>query len=167
MERKSSGTLPHLIEKFSGILSIVSGVALTFVMVMTVLDVLGRAFGHSILGTYEVIGLTGAFIIGFSMPFTSVTGSHVFMEFLIEKFPISARNAMNGATRIICIILFGVIGINLFQVAAEFGKAGEVSPTLSIPVYPFAYTLGICCFLECLVLITNLMRIFKGKGEGA
>ncbi len=42
-------------------------------------------------------------------------------------------------------------------------RTGEVSMTLRMPEYPIAYGIGVCCFIECLVLATDLF--LKKEGE--
>lgn len=152
------------VSKISELLSIVSGVAATFVMLLTVVDVLGRAVKYPVVGSYEVIGLTGAILIGFGMPFTTTSGSHVFMKILVDKLPRRIATAMNIATRVLCIVLFAIAGVNVFRFGAELARAGEVSPTLKVPVYPFTYIFGICCFLQCLVFAFAIFRHFEKEG---
>lgn len=152
------------VEKVSEIYSVVASAAVTFIMVFTVLDVLGRSVGHPILGTYEVVALTGAVVVGFSMPLTTATGTHVFMEFLIERLSPAAANAMNVITRLVCVALFAVIGVNVYRFAGELATAREVSTTLKIPIYPFAYLFGTCCFLHCFVFLAAVARIVMARG---
>lgn len=166
MGGRASMALSQVIERVSKIMAIVSGVALTFVMVMTVLDVSGRTIGHPILGTYEIIAFAGTFLIGCSMALTSVSGSHVYMEFLVDRLPGGTRKVFNIVTKIICLMLFAVISVNLFKFAAELRRAGEVSATLNIPVYPFAYVFGVCCSIQCVVFVAAALRIWNSKGEG-
>src|SRR3990170_3705191 len=120
----------------SKILSFIAGIALTFMMLLTVADVLLRAGGHPIIGTYEIVALLLALVIGFGIPQVSMDRGHVYMEFLLEKFSKRGRNAMNILTRVLCLILFAFIGTNLFNVAAKFHASGEVSPTIQLPFYP-------------------------------
>lgn len=152
------------VSKVSESLSVVSGVAATCVMLLTVVDVLGRAVNHPIVGSYEMIALMGAILIGFSMPYTTTSGSHVFMEMLIKKLPKQVATGMNVATRLLCIALFAVAGVNVFRFARELALAGEVSPTLKIPIYPFTYIFGICCFLQCLVFVFAIVSYFEKEG---
>ena len=151
--------------KISKILSAVAGIALTAMMCLTVADVVGRAGGHPILGTYEIVGLLGVVTIGFAVPFTSWKRRHVYMEFLIEKLSPRGRDVLNVGTRVLCIALFILMGINLFQVAAEFRAAGEVSITRNIPIYPVAFAAGVCCFIECIVFLCDIAKILGGKYE--
>jgi hypothetical protein len=58
-----------------------------------------------------------------------------------------------------------IIGSNLINLGVALSKAEEVSSTLEIPFYPLIYGLGICCFVECLVLFCDIMKAFGGRYE--
>ena len=67
------------------VLSIIGGTALSLMMFMTVADVIMRAGGHPILGTYEMVALMLAIVIGFTIPMVSLDRGHVYMEIVLEK----------------------------------------------------------------------------------
>jgi len=157
--------LTRFLSRISKILNIIGGSALTFMMFLTVADVGLRALGHPILGTYEIVGLALALVIGFGIPRVSMDRGHVFMEFVVEKLPKNWKMIMNTFTRILCIILFILIGYNLFSVGNEFHMSGEVSPTLKLPFLPVAYGVGVCCFIEVLVFVNDIIRIWRGQYE--
>ena len=157
--------LDKFLNAVSKVLNIIGGSALTFMMFLTVADVAMRAAGHPILGTYEIVGLALALVIGFGIPKVSMDRGHVYMEFLVEKMPPHWKNIFNTFTRILCIILFIIIGYNLFSVGNEFHTSGEVSPTLKLPFFPVAYGVGICCFIEILVFINEIIKIWRGQYE--
>ena len=157
---------PTAILRFiSKLLNTIAGVAVTFMMLLTVADVLLRASGRPIIGTFEIVSLMLALVIGFGIPEVSLDRGHVYMDFLLEKFSKKGRNVMNTFTRLLCLILFGVIGVNLFNVGARFHASGEVSPTIMIPFYPVAYGVAVCCLLECCVFIFDIVRIWRGQYE--
>ena len=157
--------LSRFLSRISKILNIIGGSALTFMMFLTVADVGLRALGHPILGTYEIVGLALALVIGFGIPRVSMDRGHVFMEFVVEKLPKNWKMIMNTFTRVLCIILFILIGYNLFSVGNEFHMSGEVSPTLKLPFFPVAYGVGVCCFIEVLVFVNDIIRIWRGQYE--
>ena len=146
-------------------LNFIAGIAVTLMMLMTVADVLLRAGGHPIIGTYEIVALLLALVIGFGIPQVSLDRGHVYMEFLLEKLSKRGKNMMNTFTRILCLILFAFIGYNLFNVGARFHASGEVSPTIKLPFYPVAYGVAVCCLLECCVFIFDIVRIWRGEYE--
>ena len=140
----------------SRMMYIVSGIALAGSMFLTSTDVLLRSFKSPIIGTYEVVGLLGAITIGFSIPQTTRLNGHVMMDFVTSRLPHGLEGILHSATRILGIILFGIIGSNLMAFGSDFRRVGEVTPTLQIPLYPAAYGIAFCCLVECLVLIVQL-----------
>lgn len=154
-----------ILQRLSKFLSIIAGIGLTIMMLLTVADIIMRTFGHPILGTYEVVSLLLAIVIGFTIPQVSLDRAHIYMEILLDNLPKGGKAVMNTITRLLCIILFVAMGYNLFMTGNEFLASGEVSSTLWIPQYPFAYGLGFCCFIECLVFAVDIMKIWGGGYE--
>jgi TRAP-type C4-dicarboxylate transport system permease small subunit len=72
----------NILQRVSKVLNIVGGTALTFMMFLTVTDVLMRAGGRPILGTYEMVALSLALVIGFSIPKVSLDRGNVYMEII-------------------------------------------------------------------------------------
>jgi TRAP-type C4-dicarboxylate transport system permease small subunit len=147
------------------VLNVIASAALTFMMFLTVADILMRAFGHPLVGTYEIVSLALALVIGFGIPPVSMDRGHVFMEILLEKLSPRGKAIMNTATRIVCIILFALIAYNLFSIGSEFHSSGEVSPTIKLPFFPVAYAVGVCCYIECLVFVRDIVKIWRGQYE--
>lgn len=147
------------------ILNYIGSAALTFMMLLTVADVTMRAFGHPIIGTYEVVALALALVVGFTIPKVSYEKGHVFMEVVVERLTPKRRDMLNTFTRVLCFFLFLFIGYNLFGAGNEFRTSGEVSPTIQLPFYPIAYGVGVCCFIECLVFVNDIVRIWRGQYE--
>jgi TRAP-type C4-dicarboxylate transport system permease small subunit len=157
--------LMGIVLRISKLINTIAGIALTFIMFLTVSDIILRFFRRPIVGTYELVAFSGAVVIGFSVPFTSWMRGHVYTDFLILSFSQKTRNVFNIVTRCSGIWLFIMIGWNLIKYGMDLYKAGEVSPTLTMPFYPVAYGLGISCFIQCLVLLCDILKIFGGKYE--
>jgi len=147
------------------ILSYIGGAALTFMMLLTVADVILRAGGRPILGTYEIVSFSLAIVIGFTIPKVSLDRGHVFMEIVLDKVSKDSKAILNTFTRLLCLILFAIVGYNLFLIGNELITSGEVSSTLKLPFYPIAYGVGVCCFIECFVFIFDIAKIWRGEYE--
>jgi TRAP-type C4-dicarboxylate transport system permease small subunit len=159
------GNAFNVLKFVSKVLNSIAGIAVTVMMLLTVADVLLRAGGHPIIGTFEIVALLLALVIGFGIPQVSLDKGHVYMEVLLEKLSKRAKNVMNTFTRVLCLGLFAFIGVNLFNVGARFHSSGEVSATIKIPFYPVAYGVAVCCLLECCVFIFDIVRIWRGDYE--
>jgi len=154
-------------EKISRLMNIISYTALTFIMLLTVADVIMRTgwIRQPIIGTFEIVGMVGAIVIGFGTPLTSWVRGLVYVDVCVNKLPGWGKNFMNILTRVIGIIIFIVIGYNLFGYATDLLVSGEVTPTRQIPFYPVVYGLAIACFVQCLVLIADIIKVIGGKYE--
>ena len=155
----------NFIKGISRFLNVIAGMSLTFLMLLTISDVFMRFFKKPITGTYELVGFSGAVVIGFSLPLTSWMRGHIFVDFFILKLSKKVQEIFNIATRCIVIVLFSLIGWNLFKYAADLHRSGEVSLTLQFPFYPIAYGVGIACFIQCLIMFCDIIKIFGGEYE--
>jgi TRAP-type C4-dicarboxylate transport system permease small subunit len=81
------------------------------------------------------------------------------------KFPQRTRKIFNIVTKCLGIGLFLLIGWNLIILGIDLRKTGQVSQVLRMPFYPVAYGVGICSFLQCLVLLCDIVKILGGKNE--
>ena len=146
-------------------INVIAGISLTFLMLLTIGDVILRFFKMPIVGTYELVAFAGAVVIGFSLPLTSWVRGHIFVDFFIIKFSKQVQNVFNIGTRCLVFVLFFLMGWNLFRYAVDLQKSGEVSLTLQMPFYPITFGVGICCFIQCLVMICDIVKILGGEYE--
>jgi TRAP-type C4-dicarboxylate transport system permease small subunit len=155
--------LLQIVSRINKPLTIIAGSALAFVILITVADVILRSFGSPIIGTYELVCFSGAVVIGFSIPLTSWAKGHIQMDFLIMKFPKRTRKIFNIFTKCLGIGLFLLIGWNIIILGNDLRVTREVSVVLRVPFYPVAYGIGIASFLQCLVLLCDIVKILGGK----
>jgi TRAP-type C4-dicarboxylate transport system permease small subunit len=154
-----------VVQRFSKMINVIAEVTLTLMMLLTVADVILRSFKKPIVGTYELVSFSGAVVIGFSVPLTSWMRGHVSVDIITSRFSRKVRDIFNIATRCLVIGLFLLIGSNLIKYGMDLHKAKEVSLTLEIPFYPVAYGVGICCFVQCLVMFCDILKISGGSYE--
>jgi TRAP-type C4-dicarboxylate transport system permease small subunit len=153
------------VKSLSRFINIIAGVSLVFLMSLTLADVVLRSLKMPIPGTYELVALSSAVVIGFSLPFTSWMRGHIYVDFVLVKCSKGVRDGLNLATRLLVLILFLLIGWNLIRYGIALHRSGEVSLTLNMPFYPIAYGLGICSFIQCLVMFCDMVKIVGGRYE--
>jgi len=83
------------------------------------------------------------------------------MDFLTGKLPEGARKVFGCITKCLGLATFIIISWKLFLYGNALFRAGEVSPTLRMPIYYIAYAIGFCCLVECLILFYELLRTLK------
>ncbi len=154
--------LNSIVGSVSGVMYIIAGVALCSMVALTVSDVILRAFKAPIVGTYDIVGLLGAIMVGFAIPQTSRAKGHVAMDFLEGRLPGGIDLTFHVITRILGILLFLIIGWQLWLQGADYLRIGEVTLTVHLPQWPVCFGMAICCFFECVVL---LLDIFQPKQQ--
>ncbi len=157
--------LRWFISKFNGYMSVIAGVTLMCVMLLTVVDVILRYFGYPITGVYDYVALGGAIIIGFSVPYAAQQRVHVFMEMLHQVHSRITKQILDAATRTIAFAISLVIAWNLVKLGTGFRVTGEASLTVQVPYYPIAIGLGICFFLQTLVFAAQIFEVFSGGSD--
>jgi TRAP-type C4-dicarboxylate transport system permease small subunit len=151
--------------RLTRLINAIAGASLAFIMFLTVADIILRTLRRPIVGTFEVVAFSGAVVIGFSVPYTTWMRGHVYTDFLLLRFSQKVRKIVNVSTKCLGIGIFFLIGWNLIRYGLDLRQSGEVSPTLTLPFYPVAYGLGMSCFVQCLVLGCDILKIFGGKYE--
>src|SRR5437763_1658828 len=92
------------------VMEMVGGAVLTFMMLITVMDVILRYLGKPITGTYELVYLGGAVVIAFAMPRTSWDGGNVNVDFVLVALSQRSRKVAVAGTRILGIAFFALLG---------------------------------------------------------
>ena len=106
-------------------MQMIGGIALTFMITLTTADVILRAFGRPIQGTYEIVAICGGIVIGFTTPFTSWMRGHISVDLLTKKLPEKRRNLFNIITRCVGIGLFLMVSWNVVKIGTSFRIGGR------------------------------------------
>jgi len=138
--------------------NVLAGTAVVAMMLLTCADVILRLFRHPVPGTYEIVGFLGTVVISFSLAYTSLEKGHIAVELLIEKLPRRIQTGVESVTSFIGGALFALIAWQSIAYAADLKHSGEVSVTLTMPIYPFIYGIAIGSGLLCLVLLVECLR---------
>ncbi len=142
-----------------------AGVALTAMVFLTGADVLMRYFYRPIVGTYEIVSLLGALMVGFSLPQASRIQAHLLMDFVTGKLPPGVQKLFWIITRLLALVLFIIIAWNLWLLGDDFRRVSEGTLTLAFPLCPVAYAIAISCCVEVVVLFLELVEGNQQEAE--
>ena len=136
----------------------VAGSAVVIMMLLTCTDVLLRLFRRPVPGAYEIVGFLGTVVIAFSLAYTSLEKGHIAVEILVEKLPRWMQAGIDTIVSLIGSVLFALITWQSMAYAADLKQSGEISVTLTMPIYPFIYGIAVGSALLCLVLLMETLR---------
>ena len=142
------------------------GTILVSMMLLSVFDVIIRCMGRPMSGTYDLVALGGALVIGFSVPYTTMKKGHIMVDVLTERLSERWQKVLNICTRLISLGVCFMICWHLIKLGADYYNKHEGSQTLQLSFYPIAYGLAVGFFVQCLANIAEIVReIVGGKNE--
>jgi len=138
---------------------ILAGIFLTFIILLTVSDVVLRYFGMPILGAYEIVSMGGALIIGISAFFTYWKKSHIRVDTFVNKYPRAINGALYIVTRIAILFIVGLTGVSLIMMGFDLLETHQVTVTLKIIFYPVVWAVGLGFLIICLAVLYDLISM--------
>ncbi len=146
----------------SRVLNAVAGGTLFLMMLLTAIDVVLRyAFNRPIGGTYEITELMMVIVIFFALAYTQATKAHVSVDFLVARLSKRKQKIIDFLNHALAFAMLLLMTIMSFIKAFQVMTRGEVSPTLSIPVYPFFLLVGLGCAAMCGELLRQISAMFE------
>ena len=158
-----------VLEKISRILNRVfiwvAGLCLTAMILMTCANIFLRIVWVPLKGTYELMGYFGALVTAFALGYTQMKKGHIAVDVLVTLFHPKAQLLLQAISCLICTIFFSIAGWQICQYATTLWKTGEVTETLLIAYYPFAYGVAGGCLLLALVMLIEFLQLLFRRQE--
>lgn len=150
--------LHWITNKLGSLLETVAGFFLVVMMVLTVADVIMRAFGSPIRGTYELIAFGGGLVISLAQVNTFEIDGHVSVDTLTLFLPRRLTFVLRIITKLMGFCMFLIIGWSLAQMGSDVAATGETSAVLKLPFSALIFAMAGAFFASCLALIDSLRK---------
>ncbi|MDT3678588.1 MAG: TRAP transporter small permease [Burkholderiaceae bacterium] len=150
-------------------LAAVAGLALIAMMLFTVADMVLRAFGHPVAGSYEVIGWLSAVAMALALGYAQLHKGHVAIDLVVQQLRPRTRAVVEMLTALASLLLFAAVAWYVAGYGVVLHRSGSLSETLKAIVYPWVYVVAIGCGGLALALLTDFLRALARvfvKGEG-
>lgn len=135
------------------------GIAGLFLMfIFTVIDVVGsKVFSKPLPGAFEWIGYLQIIAIGGTLAIGFYVNRHIAFEFLVWHLPAPVKKAVNIFVSLLCFVFFIVLARESFRYGLSLQKAGEISSTAHLPLYPFAFFLAFAAVVTALFFADQIL----------
>jgi len=153
------------LNKFSDVLKLIGAVALTAMMLLTVVDVIGRFFKSPVFGSVELVGFLATIVVAAALPYTYKMDGHVGVEILVRLLPDKTQTWIDIFTRTLTFILFCLITWQMFLYAEDIYKTGEVSMNLEFPIYYIVYLLAFGLLIFTVTILETIFHDIKQLRE--
>ena len=97
-------------------MKIIGAGCLVGMMLLTCVDVVGRALGHPIFGSVEIVGFMAILSVVMALPYTHQVQGHIGVEIIVRLFSEKTQTIIDICTGIISLILFAVVTLSLIHI---------------------------------------------------
>jgi len=153
------------LDKFSGYLKFIGAVAITAMMLLVVVDVVGRFFKYPIFGSVELVSFLATIIVAAALPYTYKVEGHVGVEILVRLLSKKAQLIIDLFTRTLTLFLFCIVSWQMFLYAQDIHETGEVSMNLEFPIYYIIYLLAVGLLVFSVTIIETIFEDIKQLRE--
>lgn len=148
----------QMLNKLSDFLKLIGAVALTVMMLLTVVDVIGRFFKSPIFGSVELVGFLATIVVAAALPYTYKMDGHVGVEILVRLLPDKPQIWIDIVTRTLTLVLFILITWQMFLYAEDIQHTGEVSMNLEFPIYYIVYLLSFGLLIFSVTIVEMIFQ---------
>ncbi len=134
--------------------------AVVFMIVLTGVDVVGtKTMRLPAPGALDMMALAQLVAITFAAGMTLVERRHVAVEFFVQLLPKRLQLLIECAVELLSLALFLLLVWRLVQLGYFQQTGNETTPTIRIPLAPFAYLAALALVPVCLVLVQRFLAL--------
>jgi TRAP-type C4-dicarboxylate transport system permease small subunit len=149
--------LGQLITKTAALLAIS---ALLFMTGVVAINVIGRGFFSSpLLGTVELVGLAGVFLISFAIGLTERDRAHITVMIMVSRLPERVQSLFAIAGFFVCLVAVILLAWGgVLQIMDAIIRPEMVTFVLRVPKAPFISVWVVGCLFLFGFLLKNLVE---------
>ena len=155
------------IGRMSTTFKVLSAASLAAMMLVTCVDVVGRALASPIKGAVEIAALLATLALSFSLPYAHRQKAHVGVEILTIRMSERSRARLSAVTGTLAFVLFAIIAWQSAEYATQMRASGEVSLTLQLPYYLVIYfiaaSFGVLSLVQLVEIFRDLRLALSGR----
>ncbi|MET3998503.1 TRAP transporter small permease [Marinobacterium sp. MBR-109] len=156
--RASAGSREVVVLLYRHLLSGTAAIVMFMMMLVTLIDVLGRyLFSSPLNGAYELTELMLAAVIFLGLPLITAEGGHIAVDLLDSFFGSWGQRIQNGLIEVINVLAFGTFTWVLWEHALKVQRYADTTAVLQIPLSWLAFMMAITTGLATLALILRLL----------
>jgi TRAP-type mannitol/chloroaromatic compound transport system permease small subunit len=115
-------------------------------------DVLGaKLFDMPVKGATELVSMMQLVIIACVIGSTQMNRGHVSVEMFVTNMPGKAKSVIEIFISLLVLSLFSILAWQASRLGTAYYESGEVTATLMIPFYPFAFFLTLA-MIPCIIM---------------
>lgn len=150
--------LEKLSEFVNRVLTWAAGLTLASMMLFSVADMVLRALGQTVAGSYEVIGWLSAAAMALALGSVQQHRGHVAMDLIVVRLGRRMRATVELLTSLLSLLLFAAVAWYVARYGRVLQETGSLSETLRAIVHPWVYLVAAGCGGLTLALLIDFLR---------
>ena len=144
-----------------------AGLTLVGTMLFIVLDMVLRALGRPVAGSFEVIGWLSAAAMALALGYTQLHRGHVSIDVVVARLRGRPRQGVETATHLAALLLFSAVAVYVAQYGDTLRESGSLSETLKAIVHPWVYVVALGAAGLALALLVDFLRALRDLLRGS
>jgi len=145
-------------QRFSFLIEWIGLAAFFMMMLITCFDVTGsKVFKMPLSGALDMVMLAQLVAMSFAVGSGLILKKHVEVEFFIPLMPKILQRIVDCIVNFLGLFLFLIITWRLIEYGYSLQTGNEVSPTIRVPLYPFAYGAAFAFIPVSLIYLNRFM----------
>jgi TRAP-type C4-dicarboxylate transport system permease small subunit len=151
--------LETILGTFSKWATVIAGVALVLMVLVSVVDIVGnKIFNQPLRGASEYISFLAVITISFAVAYSLISKVHVQVDVLTDKLPARFKASIELFIMLLSLALFVLLAWSSIKYGIELYRSNTLSMTQRIPLYPFVFAIAFACIPACFYLILEFLR---------
>jgi TRAP-type C4-dicarboxylate transport system permease small subunit len=144
------------IKKLGDSLAVVSGLLMSLLMALLVIDVVMRNLGYPLHGVAELSVFVMMIVIYLGFAHCESENTHVRLEFLTDKLPAKGKRRLN---RVVWALSLGTVGLLTYAVVGDaltsFRRNDSIEGIINLPIWPTKFVMSVGMFAFLLQVIVS------------
>lgn len=132
-------------------------------MFLTTVDVIGRFFGHAVLGSYQISELAQVWVLCLAWPLSLRLKTHVKVEFFASRLPNKMAKVIEFISQFLILGVFLILTWQGFKNVILSKEIGDFVSIVEIPLYPFKFAVPVGAFISCTIIIFAIISSLTKK----
>lgn len=134
------------------------------IMAFTSGDTLLRLlFGQAIVGVHELCEFMLTIMAFFGLAYTAVEKGHIAVDLVFHQFPPRVQRVLAFITGCFSFAIYSLISWQAIIYGFETQHNNVLSPTLTIPLFPFVFATGFGTALLSLTILREIISLFGNR----
>ena len=134
------------------------------IMALTSGDTLLRIlFGQAIVGVHELCEFLLTIMAFFGLAYTAVEKGHIAVDLVFSQLPLKIQRVLALITGCFSFAIYSLISWQAIIYGFETRHNNVLSPTLTIPLFPFVFATGFGTALLSLAILREIISLFENR----